>query len=351
MRVLYIAENLDKPELFLAQGVQSAGIELTVIIGNPLNAGIARNEFDLRVIERALRSRFDLSSMIALRRIVKEFEPDIVHSFSGRAVSNVLLATVGLKAQHVAYRGTMGNLGYWDPAARLSFLSSRLDKIICVSTAVQDDLQALGIPSSRLKRIYKGHNPEWYRSLPSVSREQFGLSSDEKIIVCVANSRPVKGVDVLVEAFRLVPTHIPARLVLIGEIREPRLVRAIEDNKRITSLGFIQNPAGLIRNFDIFCMPSRRREGFPKALLEAMIMGLPAVVSNVGGMPEIVEHNHSGFVVEPDDPQALAEAITALLQDESLRKRFGEHAALDVPQRFSIETTIAETISLYRELL
>ena len=104
----------------------------------------------------------------------------------------------------------------------------------------------------------------------------------------------------------------------------------------------------LLREADVFVLPSYC-EALPLGVLEAMAAGVPVVASRVGGIPDVIEHEVSGLLIEPGEPHALAQAIVGILTDDSLRQRLREAAHRDV-KRYSIEAVLGELESLYREL-
>lgn len=350
MKILFVATALDLPEAHLVRGLLEQGIDLRLMISSESKHMSVLDTYRDRVSSVTLGSRMDWRAMRSVRRMIREFSPDVIHSLSARALSNSLLASWGLPVKHVAYRGTMGNLSYWDPSSLISFLHPRLNRIICVSDAVKNDLEKLGVPASRLVRIYKGHDPAWYRIERPVSKSDLGIGEEQLVISCVANSRPVKGVDTLIQAFRLIPRDQAVQLLLVGEVRDNQLQEMAGDDPRIRFLGYRADAPAIVACSDIFCMPSRRREGFPKALLEAMIQGIPGVVTRVGGLPEMVLDGHNGLVVESEDTQGLAEALKRLAHDSNLRRQCGVNARERVMNSFPIAATIEQTVAVYREL-
>lgn len=351
MRILFVATALDRPETYMLRGLIDRGLEIRLLIREKSAALSASFPDDTILGKVPLRSRMDFRSMVAIRSAIRSFKPDLIHSLSARAVSSSLFASIGASVKHVAYRGTMGNLNYWDPSSLISFLHPKMNKIICVSDAVLNDLKRIGVAPEKLVRIYKGHDPEWYQDIESVSRESFGARDDEFVITCVANSRPVKGVDVLLRAFLKIPASERVRLVLVGEVRDGELREIAASDARVQLLGFRKDAPAIVRASNLFCMPSRRREGFPKALIEAMIQGVPAVVTTVGGMPEMVIDGHSGLVVPPDDEDRLAAALQQFIRNPSMALQYGARAREHVLEKFRIQGTIAETEAVYRELL
>jgi glycosyltransferase involved in cell wall biosynthesis len=98
-------------------------------------------------------------------------------------------------------------------------------------------------------------------------------------------------------------------------------------------------------------LPSLRREGLPKTVIEAMAYGVPTIVTDVGGSPELVQHEISGIVVPPGDAQALAAAIATLWRQPELARAYGRKGQERIEREFSNRTTVARTAALYRELV
>jgi glycosyltransferase involved in cell wall biosynthesis len=101
----------------------------------------------------------------------------------------------------------------------------------------------------------------------------------------------------------------------------------------------------------VFVLPSTKREGLARSLIEAMAYGVAPVVTDCGGSPELVQNGVSGLVVPVADSGALAEAIRTLHDDAALRNRLGAGARERIGRDFRIEDTIAKTLALYRSLV
>ena len=113
--------------------------------------------------------------------------------------------------------------------------------------------------------------------------------------------------------------------------------------------GHRHDAARLAGAFDVFALASLY-EGLSIALLEAMALGTPAVVTDVGGLPEVVEHGRQGMVVRPGDPRGLADAIVALLEDADLRERLGRECKRRAAE-FDIRAAVRRTEEVDEELL
>jgi glycosyltransferase involved in cell wall biosynthesis len=109
----------------------------------------------------------------------------------------------------------------------------------------------------------------------------------------------------------------------------------------------VLNASQYLHAFDIYTLPSVK-EGFPYAILEAMQAGLPIVATKVGGIPEMIEDQSNGILVQSADSDALAQAIIALLKNKSLAEKFGCQAKNDFENSFSLEKMIKQTENVYQ---
>jgi glycosyltransferase involved in cell wall biosynthesis len=259
----------------------------------------------------------------------------------------------------VAYRGIVGNVSFFSPVSWLRFLNPRIDRIVCVADAVRDYFlnmrpAFLRMPAERLVTIYKGHSLDWYRAAPA-DLAAVGVPVGSFAIACVANYRPRKGIEVLVDALGQLPDSTSTHLLLIGGgMDAPRLKRRIAASPaapRIHVLGHRKDAPALTAACDVFVLPSTKREGLARSLIEAMAYGVAPVVTDCGGSPELVQHGVSGLVVPVADSAALATAIRSLHEDATLRARLGAGARERIRRDFRIEDTIAKTLELYTGLM
>jgi glycosyltransferase involved in cell wall biosynthesis len=133
-----------------------------------------------------------------------------------------------------------------------------------------------------------------------------------------------------------------------------KLIRRIQKSPardRIHRVGFVPNAPELSAACDVFCMPSTKREGLARAIIEAMAYKVPPVVTRAGGSPELVVDGVSGIVVPPRNARGIANAIETLYRDEPLRLRMGEAARERIGTAFRNEDTVRNTIALYEELV
>jgi len=179
-------------------------------------------------------------------------------------------------------------------------------------------------------------------------------------ICCLANIRPVKGHKTLIEAASFVIKRFPqARFFLVGANDSDKdYYDAL--NRQITELGvsgavkftgevsFTQAPA-LLSSMDICVLPSLS-EGMSNTLLESMSAGKPVVATAVGGNTELVEHGKTGFLVPPEDPQVMADALVKLLLSPGLRRKMGLQARYKAEKEFSTEKMVERYEALLRKV-
>lgn len=354
MKVLGLTGQCDLVDFHLFKGLIKHGIDLELVLdpGCPFSSKL--QDAGAKIYFHHAAVRFQPSTIAFVNKLLHENHYDIAHYFSARLLTAGLIVSKKLPLKHVVYRGTSGHLSWWDPASRMSYLNRRVDKMICVSNAVKDYFLSLKYPESKLVTIYKGHDIAWYQHKESVSWSTFGIPENAFVLVCTANVRPVKGVDTLIQAWNLLPEDFNGRLVLIGRMKSAETVLKYASpsaRKKIITTGFLKNASHYSGIADCFAMPSRDREGLPRAMIEAMIQKVCPIVTRIGGMPEVVRDNIDGLVVPAEDPRALADAILKVATDPEKRKQFAENAQQRILSSFKIDDTIANTITVYQGLL
>ncbi|QKT03229.1 glycosyltransferase family 4 protein [Ectothiorhodospiraceae bacterium 2226] len=351
--------QIDRGECHTVLGLKARGLDFEVICDPQAARRSILRDAGIVVHELPLQHRFDRTAINALRRRLESGAFDIVHVFTKIALSNTLRASKGMPVRIVAYRGIVGNLSFLDPLSWASFLNPRVDRIICVCEAIRRYFLNmrflwLRVPPEKVVTIYKGHRLEWYQQEAQPDLATIGIPNGAPVIGCVARMRPRKGIDVLVRAFDRLPEQLGAHLVLLGRGQDKTIDRAIAASPRrdrIHVLGFRPEAAALVGGFDVFVLPSLRREGLPRAVIEAMAQGIAPIVTDSGGSPELVQDRVSGRVVPAGDEGALTEALEELLLDRDKRLKYGRAAQRRIRDDFNVERTVHETMRVYQELM
>lgn len=189
---------------------------------------------------------------------------------------------------------------------------------------------------------------------PDGVRAEFGLPADAPLVGTVGNFRAEKALDQLIEAADIVRRAMPdVRFLLVGQgATEGKLRSMVRDRhleETVVFTGHRADAPRLMAALDVF-VQSSLHEGLSIALIEAMALGRPVVVTDVGGQAEVVQDGAQGLVVPPGEPSRIAQSLLALLGDERLRSRMGE-AAHARALTFDIRRSVARTQQVYEELL
>jgi glycosyltransferase involved in cell wall biosynthesis len=358
LSALCVASFSDRPETETLIGLRRLGVDLEVICEPSAPHRQRLVDAGVPITDLAISGRLDLRAIRVIRAKLRTRRYDILHCFTNRTISNAIMASFGIPLRIVLYRGIVGNLSFLNPIDYTTFLNPRVDRIICVCDAVRDFLRSMHLfgmrlPAQRPVRIYKGHDLDWYDAQP-LDLGPLGVQPEDFVIVTVANNRPRKGIAMLVEAMNHLPADARVRLLLVGggmdERDLQRRIAASRHHERIHVTGYRKDAPAIAAAADVFVLPTLRREGLPRGVIEAMCYRTPCIVTAVGGSPELIVDGESGFVVPPHDPSAIAAGILRLLADPGLAERMGEAARRRIGEHFRIETTIEQTLGLYRDL-
>ena len=190
-------------------------------------------------------------------------------------------------------------------------------------------------------------------SMPEL-RQRFAPDDRTKVVIHVSNFRPVKRIDSVLHVFARIASRVPSRLLLVGDGPELgtayRLGRELGVHSLIEALGAQEGIIPLLSIADLFLLPSAQ-ESFGLAALEAMACDVPVVASDVGGLPEVIEHGVSGFHHPLDDLDGMAASGIALLTDASLHKRVREAARARVSHEFCADRVVPMYEACYQRVM
>jgi glycosyltransferase involved in cell wall biosynthesis len=359
----------EKHLLVLLRGLDKAKYQVKLVLlverDKPLDDYVRRLEEGGVQVKRVLiRGDIDPFLVWRLYRLLREGNHDLVHTHLVHA------DLYGTSAAKLAGVSIIVSTKHNDNAFRrhpfyafLDRLASRFaDKIIVIS----DHLKRFFVEIERLDprkmtRIYYGLDVAWVESQSSKTarpisiQEELGIPSDIPLAGIIARLNPQKGHTYLVTAFAKVVESLPeARLLIVGDGNLigglERQTRELRITRRVTFTGWRDDIPRIMAALNLLILPSLW-EGFGLVLLEAMMMGKPIVASRVSAIPEIVVDGVTGLLVPPRDPEALAEAILALLQDKEQAEAMGQAGRERVEGYFSVERMVQQTEALYEALI
>ena len=277
-----------------------------------------------------------------------------------------LRAGPSLVHAHDAHAVTLGGLGAW-LAGRPLVATRRVDfhlrrrgcwgraaRVIAISRAVADVLEADGIAPDRVAVVHSGIALEDLRATSRLGiRDRLELEPETPIAANVAALVPHKDHATLLRSAALLAQRLPAvHWVVAGEgPLRPALERLRGELKldgRVHFLGHLEEPARLIADASCFVMSSRE-EGLGTSVLEAMALGIPVASTTAGGLPEMLRAG-AGLLVPPADPAALAAAVARLLSEPGLAREVASKGSIAV-QGFTAERMAEAVRSVYRSLI
>jgi glycosyltransferase involved in cell wall biosynthesis len=307
------------------------------------------------------RASWDPRWIVGLRRLCRAERFDVVHSHSPITTIGARIALRSLP-RRVRPRLVTTEHNVWDSHAtatrRADAATARGDEIhLAVSEAVRDSMPERLRAKTRV--IQYGVDVEAVQAAApgrEAGRRALGVGPDEVLIGTVANLRATKGYpDLLVAAAKVLANGSPnasdVRFVALGqgpmeqELREQAARLGLGDRFRF--LGYRPDAVEVMAAFDIFCLPSLH-EGLPVALMEALVLGIPVVATDVGGTGEIVTDGRDAVLVPPGDPERLAAALIALVGDPERRRRIGA-AGRTRGEDLDVGRAIREVEAVYRE--
>ena len=239
---------------------------------------------------------------------------------------------------------------------RVSFLFGT--NAIACSQAVSDFYgHRMWYPTNRTRVVYNAvdHTHFDRRDDGMVTAETLRLHPREFVITTVASLTRQKGHHRLVEAAKVIVRSVPnARFLFVGD---GALRSELEDlvlrsglQSHVTFTGVRMDVPSILAQSDVFVLPSLW-EGFALVLVEAGLASLPVVASKVDGVSEIITADENGILVSPEDSDGIASAVIRLAADRTLRQRLGARGRDNVVRRFSIENTVRQVATIYRESL
>lgn len=302
--------------------------------------------------------RFDLRLFFALRKVLKQAEPDIIHTHGVKANFFTRLAARSLTSTPLIT--TVHSVLRFDYINRLTYMVASLmerrtrkhnDHFIAVSETIKASLTEDGVAPRDVTVVHNGIDAKRYADGNDQLRSDLALPEGAKIIGIVTRLVKIKGLAYLIGAMPRIVAHNPlARLVILGTGPEEAELRHLVDKlglqEQVIFTGFRDDVAACLGSFDYYVSASLS-EGLPLNVLEAMAASLPIVATNVGGIPLIVEDRHSALLVKPSSSDALADGVIELMDHPELAERLAQEAQLHVAQHFSPERMAQETVAIY----
>lgn len=290
--------------------------------------------------------------LLRVARRLRRFRPDIVHARNAGAWRNAgaawLLAGCPGRLVFTIHGPGEDSCG-WRFRLCHRFLSLFTTRLAAVSDATAQEFAGkAGIPLDRFEILHSGVDTNMFRP----RRTRHGNLCKALVLGCVARMDGLKGHDTLLAAFASLHERSPVslKLHLIGDgVRRAALERwaqalAIGDSVRF--LGECADVQRHMRHFDMFVLASPR-EGRPTSIMEALATGIPVVATRVGAVGELLDEGRLGLLIEPNDPEAIANAVLSLVRDATRRQQLGSAAREHAVLHLSLESMVQRYEAFY----
>jgi glycosyltransferase involved in cell wall biosynthesis len=301
-----------------------------------------------------MRKPYDLQSILRMVKFLKAGNFDIVNTHSGvdSWIGGIAARIAGVR---VLVRTRHLNI----PLRRglLNFIHYLPDMYITCGENIRETLIGrCGFPADKVVSIPTGVSPAFFHVRRNTEAKiRYGLDKNSIVIANVGILRSVKGHEVTLKAVRRVTDAFPgAKFLIVGD--GPRrkilesLVNTLKISEHVIFTGFVEDIPEVYSFTDIAVLSSWS-EGLPQSVLQAMAAGVPVVATEVGGVPEVIEHEKTGMLVAPGDHEALAAAVIKMLEDPLLSKRMAGRAKDLAEKEHSAGHMLDRIEDLYRDML
>ncbi|MFS0781410.1 N-acetyl-alpha-D-glucosaminyl L-malate synthase BshA [Bacillus sp. 1P06AnD] len=303
---------------------------------------------------------YDLSLASKIAEVAKREELDILHAhyaiphavcaiLAKQMVDHELKIVTTLHGTDITVLGLEHNM-----QSLIKYGIEKSDYVTAVSDALVEETKELIQPDKEIHTVYNFIDENVYKKQPSSSLKADLGMSDEKVLIHVSNFREVKRVHDIVRVFAQVQQRVPSKLMLVGDGPEMTSVCELVDELGIRDsvlfMGKQDNLQELYSIADLMLLLSEK-ESFGLVLLEAMACGVPCIGTDIGGIPEVIEHNRTGFICDLGDIDQIADHAVRLLMDEEMHARFSEACMDSVHNHFKSHRIIEQYEGIYHSLL
>jgi glycosyltransferase involved in cell wall biosynthesis len=353
-------------DVIVVAGTLAAGEESMEYVADELGVELLR----LPVLQRELSPRADSAAILALRQIIRERRPDVLHTHTAKAGATGRLAALIAgrgrpRALVHTYHGHVLS-GYfsrrWERLFRLieRLLAHATGTLVAVSEEVRDDLVGFGVaPARRFAVVPYGFELPAWSGVDEESRHtlrgEIGAGDDTFVVGWAGRLTAIKRpLDLIRTQRALLDAGVDALLVLVGDGEDRPEVEALAADlgvaDRCRLVGFQKSIRPWYASFDALLLTSAN-EGTPVVAIEALAAARPVVATRAGGTGTVVRNGESGYLEAIGDTQALADRLAMIASDRELRRRMGAAGADDVRARFVVARMADEVDTIYDRLL
>lgn len=284
-----------------------------------------------------IRSKFTPAAIRTLRGLIRRHRVDAIFAASTSALSTALFATLGTSTKVVGYRGTQARIRPLDPTYYLALLNPRVSHIVCETPDIEEYLSRY-IPSRKLSGMPKPYDRAWVA--PAMAKPATdvvapdGADTPSICYVGITDGRPYKGLNLLIQAVQTLRKRgRRIRLTVVGQASADDM-KAADDETVFT--GNRPDAVRYIAAAQLFVLPSLR-DASPRVVREAQACGVPCVVTDIPGARNLIVADgpmRSGVLVRPGDADAIADAVSALLDNPAEMALMAKNAVANIDNNY-----------------
>jgi len=305
----------------------------------------------------------DFFALLEIYSFIRKHRIDVVHTHSSKAGILGRLAARMCRVRLILH--TVHGWSFNDYQARLKraifvhlerFCANFTDKLIVVSDCdKQKGLENKIGSEDKYQIIRYGINYFDFLTKDANIKKELGIDNGELLVGTISCFKPQKAVQDFIKTAALVVKSFPgAKFIVIGDGVLRRTIEDLIDELRLKEkvilVGWRKDTYRILPSLDVFALTSLW-EGLPIAALEALACGCPVVVTNTGGISEVVIEGKNGFLAPVHNIEKLSEKITSLLKDAKLRKEISDNSRNSLDETFTVEHMVGATQNLYEKLL
>ncbi len=327
------------------------------------------SELDIKVFPIPLRNEWGIISALKIKKIIEKENIDLIHVHDAKSQSIAWLTSFFLKNIPIISTRRV------DFGVGKHFFSRKKyinDKVyyIAISNGVKEVLIKSGVNPSQITLVHSGIDIQKFDSVRdkvfqdslrdkkknrNIFPSDWGIRENDIIIGNIASLAEHKGQRYLIEAAeKIVKSRDDIKFIIVGEGEERRNLEILIDQYNLKNkfylAGFQKNIGDWLSTFDIFVLSSHL-EGLCTSILDAMLLEVPVIGTNTGGVPDIIENDKTGLLVPPRDSDSLYKSILKLISDNELRKRLISFSLNMVKENFSDKKMVEGTYSVYMKIL
>lgn len=304
---------------------------------------------------------YDLALAAKMAEVIDREKLDIlhVHYAMPHAISAILareIATHPIKIVTTLHGTDITVLGYDKVFQKMiAYGIEKSDAVTAVSQSLVEDTKRQLQVDCHIEVIYNFVNEaDYYKKVDKQLKEKYQISADEKVLIHISNFRKVKRINDIVHVFHGVRKEIPAKLIFVGDGPElsnvMETVKQLDISSDVLFLGKQKSISELLSISDVKLLMSEK-ESFGLVLLEAMACEVPTIGTNIGGIPEVIVHGETGYIVELGDIQQASKYVIELLKDNKLHEKMSEKAFERASTVFHSTEIVEQYVSLYERLI